>query len=164
MRKFLILLLPVLMLTGCNSNQPSSSKDDSGATETNTTKRYEFELTKHNLWYFVDSAQSTTGNNNYTTLHYAFQGVLSYAYYDNVVINLKYSLVGKGEPGSPYYPSTSHTAAIAFKLNAAGSGTLSLSYEYVPENAVPNITQSDVSGFNRTLEITSVTGTVRFAI
>ena len=164
MKKMLLFLLPILMLTACNDQPSESKKNDSGATETSTTQRYEFDLTKDNLWYFIESAQSTTGNNNYTTLHYVFKGVLSYAYYDNIVINIKYSLVGKGEPGSPYYPSTSHTADIAFKLNAAGSGTLSLSYEYVPENAVPTITQSNVSGFDRSLEITSVTGTVRFAI
>lgn len=164
MKKFLILLLPVLMLSACNSNQPNASKDDSGATETNTTKRYEFELTKDNLWYFVDSAPSETGNTNYKTLYYTFQGVLSYAYYDNVVIHLDYDIVGMGKPGSYSYPTTTHKADIEFKLNASGSGVLTLPYDYVPTNAVPTITQTDLYGFNRSLTIKSVSGTVRFAI
>jgi hypothetical protein len=161
MKKMLLFLLPFLMLAACN-NEPT--RNENGATETSTTQRYAFDLTKDNLWYFIESAQSSTGNSTYTTLHYTFKGVLSYAYYDNVVVNIRYSLVGRGEPGSSSYPSTSHTADIAFKLNAAGSGTLSLSYEYVPENAVPAITQNNVSGFNRSLNIMSVTGVVRFAI
>lgn len=164
MKKFLILLLPVLLLTACNSSQLTSSKDDDGAIETNTDKRYEFELTKNNLWYFVDSTPSVTGNSNFETLYYTFQGVLSYAYYDNVVIHLDYDIIGKGEPGGFTYPTTTHKADIEFKLNASGSGVLTLPYDYVPTNAVPTITQTDLYGFNRSLTIKSVTGTVRFAI
>lgn len=154
------------MLIACNSYQSSSSKDDNGATETNTAKRYEFELTKDNLWYFVDSAPSETGNNTYKTLYYTFQGVLSYAYYDNVVIHLDYDIVGMGEPGSgiSIYPTTTHKADVEFKLNASGSGVLTLPYDYVPTNAVPTITETNLYGFNRSLTIKSVSGTVRFAI
>lgn len=162
--KKILFLIPFLLISACTNRTNASKTDDSGATETNTAKRYEFELTKDNLWYFVDSAPSETGNNNYKTLYYTFQGVLSYAYYDNVVIHLDYDIVGMGEPGSFTYPTTTHKADIEFKLNASGSGVLTLPYDYVPANATPTITQTNLYGFNRTLTIKSVSGIVRFAI
>ena len=165
MKKVLV-LLPILLLSACganrnNSNLPSSSTD---AVETDKTQRYEFELNKDNLWYFIDSTYSTSGSESYKTCIYSFQGVLSYAYYDHVIVYLDYDIVGMGEQGSPYYPSTTYKAKIQFELNAAGNGILSLSYDYVPENAVPKITAQTLYGFNRSLTITSVTGVVRFAI
>ena len=156
-----------LIATACTSNQqtslPISSKDDGGATETDKTQRYEFSLTKDNLWYFIDSEYSVT-NGNYYSCIYTFAGVLSYAYYENVVIHLDYDIVGMGEPGSYMYPTTTHKADIEFKLNASGSGLLTLPYDYVPSNAVPAITQTDLYGFTRTLTIKSVSGIVRFSI
>ena len=122
----------IIGLAACTSNQPNtsstsiSSKDDGGAKETDKTQRYEFNLTKDNLWYFIDSAPSESGNSNYKTLYYTFQGVLSYAYYENVVIHFDYDIVGMGEPGSYMYPTTTHKADIEFKLNASGSGLLTL--------------------------------------
>lgn len=162
--KKLLFLIPFLLISACTNRTNTSKTDDSGATETQTAKRYEFDLNEDNFWYFVDSAPSETGNNYYKTLLYTFEGVLKFAYYDNVIVHLDYNIVGAGEPGSPYYPSTSHKADIEFKLNASGSGVLTLPYNYVPANAIPTITQTDLYGFNRSLTIKSVSGTVRFAI
>ncbi|MBO5578413.1 MAG: hypothetical protein J5955_04885 [Bacilli bacterium] len=161
MKKLLLFLLPILMLSACNSNQSTSSKDDSGATETDKAKRYEFDLTKDNLWYFIDSAYSTSGNSNYYSCNYVFQGVLSYAYYDNVIVHLDYNIVGQG---GGYYPEGTYYADIEVKLNAAGNGGVSLDYEYIPSNITPAFTGTSLYGYSRTLSIKSVSGTVRFAI
>lgn len=166
--KKILFLLPIFLLVSCNSSQLNTSlnslKNDGDATETDKTQRYEFSLTKDNLWYFIDSSPSDNGNNSYKTLYYTFQGVLSYAYYENVIIHLDYDIVGMGEPGSYMYPTTTHKADIEFKLNASGSGILSLPYDYVPSNAVPAISETTLYGFERTLTIKSVSGIVRFAI
>lgn len=164
MRKALIILLPVLMLTACASNQPSSSpessKQNSEATETDKTQRYEFSLTKDNLWYFIDSSYSLSSNNEYYSCIYTFDGVLSYAYYDNVIIHLDYDIVGKGG----IYPTGTYKADIEVKLNAAGNGGVTLAYEYVPTNITPSFSGDSLYGYNRSLSIKSVSGMVRFSI
>ena len=162
MKKTFFLTLPLLMLSACNNQPNESKKDDNGTVETQIVKRYDFELNKDNLWYFIDSAPSERGDGSYATLLYTFQGVLNYAYYDSVVVHFDYDIVGVGVNGNSYYPSTTHKADIEFKLNASGSGVLSLPYSYVPPNAVPTITQDSLYGFQRSLTIKSVSGTVRF--
>lgn len=164
MKKTLLLLLPVLILASCNSNQPNSSSDSSKqnteATETDKTQRYEFNLTKDNLWYFIDSSYSLSSNNDYYSCIYVFEGVLSYAYYDNVVIHFDYDIVGKGG----YNPTGTYKADIELKLNAAGNGGVNLPYDYVPANITPTFSGDSLYGYNRSLSIKSVSGTVRFAI
>ncbi len=165
MKKIILLLISSVMLMGCHgskTNQETTSSTD--VVETDKTQRYEFDLTKDNLWYFIDSAYSTANSSSYYyTCIYTFSGVLSYAYYENVTIYLDYDIVRNYEGGGNY-PSETHKAKIEFKLNAGGNGVLSLPYDYVPENAVPKITGSTLYGYSRTLTITSVTGKVKFAI
>lgn len=151
------------MLAACNSNQPSTSQpspSSNEATETDKTQRYEFALTKDNLWYFIDSAYSTSGNSNYYSCVYTFAGVLSYAYYDNVIVHLDYDIIGQGG----YNPTGTYKADIEVKLNAAGNGGVSLAYDYIPSNITPAFSGDSLYGYNRSLTIKSVSGTVRFAI
>ena len=168
MRKGIFLLLPLILITGCTNNASTQNQDQSNKqeqiSETDKTVRYDIALTKDNLWYYIDYSFTSSGNSDYETVSCSFAGVLSYAYYDNVVIKMNYNIVGRGEPGSIYYPSTSHVAKVELKLNAAGCGGLAYKYDYVPENATPAITQGSLSGFNRSFEITAVEGMVHFAI
>ena len=155
-----LFVLPLLMLSACNNQQAASPTNGCCVVGASETQRYAFELNAENMWYFIDSEPSETGGMN-STLFYTFQGVLSFAYYDNVIVHLDYDIVGIG--GS-MYPSTTHKADVAFKLNASGSGVLSLPCDYVPQNAEPEIPGTSLYGFNRSLTIKSVSGTVRFAI
>ena len=167
MKKIFLMILPLLMLTACDSKENKTSKtsttEEGFTTETNENKKYEFALTMDNYWYFIDAFQTQTGSNN-TTLVYTFEGVLSFAYYDHVVFHIDYDIVGRGQPGDFHYPTTTHKADIEVKLNAGGNGGVSLPQDYVPENAIPSISENTLSGFYRTLTIKSVSGTVRFSI
>ena len=153
------------MLASCGSSQPSissasiSSNDDGGAKETDKTQRYEFNLTKDNLWYFIDSEYSVTSGNYYSCV-YTFAGVLNYAYYENVVIHLDYDIVGQGG----IYPTGTYKADVEVKLNAAGCGGVSLAYNYIPDNITPEYNETSFYGCNRSLSIKSVSGTIRFSI
>lgn len=160
--KKMLFILPILILSACNSNQPSNVQTSgSEIVDSSTIQYYEFDLNKNNLWYFIDSTPSESDNGSLRTLYYTFQGVLNYAYYENVVVHLDYDM----SIYDSYSQTTStHKAGIEFKLNASGSGVLSLPYDYVPNNAIPSISESTLYGFDRLLTIKSVSGKVKFSL
>lgn len=163
MKKLILVLLSVFILSSCNSNsnKVTPPKDDKAITETPATKKYEINLNKSNLWRFVDSEYSPDEYiNNYRCI-YVFRGVLSYAYYDNVVIYLKYKIICRGgfcDSEPTYY------ANIEVKLNAAGNGGVSLDRKYIPRNITPAFNGESFDRYNRSLSIESISGTVRFNI
>ena len=162
-----LLFFCCLLLTSCNTNSETTTESQQNAdTQSIAVERHEVELNKDNLSYYVNVSFdyfNTTGNYR-ETYTCTLSGVLSYAFYDNVVVTLNYDIVGKGEPGSYSYPTTTHQAKVDVKLNAAGGGYVALPYDYVPSNAVPAIEQTNLSGFNRSLSVASVAGKVIYII
>lgn len=162
-----ILVFCTLLLTSCGiNNETISETQQNNNISSNAVERHEIELNKNNLSYYVDVSFSyfNTSGNYRETHTCTISGVLSYALYDNVVVTLNYDIVGRGEPGSYSYPTTTHQAKIEVKLNAGGGGYVALPYDYVPSNAIPAITQDNLSGFDRSLSVASVTGRVLYVI
>lgn len=163
-KKALLVLIPVLAISACTDKTSSEESKQQGSssntqiTEKDKTTKYDIEITLDNLWYYFDYSISKTTTTAYYSVKCEFKGLLSYAYYENVVVKLEYKAVRGGE-----FPKT-YTAQDELKLNAAGSGTKIYAYDYIPENATPKVSESDLYGFDRSAEIVGVEGKVRFAI
>lgn len=82
-------IIMLLTFASCDDGKSSISTDDSDLT--NQSQHYEIELNKDNYEKYIKySVTETTPNAlNKTGNFYDFKGVLSYAYYKDVVVTLK---------------------------------------------------------------------------
>ena len=168
------IILPIIMiipfaLCGCdNTNKVNnSSKNESSniiGVETDKTKRYDIDLTVNNYWKYLDiTGDFEASYYSYKSLSYSVSGVLSYAYYEDVMITFDYC--------GGYYNSYTNTkndkeyhANIYANLNAAGNDSGSIAYNYVPTNITPEFKDDSFYSYDRKLSIKSITGTIHFAI
>ena len=149
------------MLCSCGTNKSGvSSNDPNAPIETEKVKRYEFDLSLDNYWYFIDVTSENTSTHNAGYIDYSFKGVLSYAYYENVSFVIDYRIHGEG---GIYHPSGDYQADIIMKLNASGSGVFYLKYDFIPDNFTPSFTGDSVSDYQRSSSIKSVSGKVIFS-
>ncbi|MBQ0009226.1 MAG: hypothetical protein KBS97_03020 [Firmicutes bacterium] len=154
MKKILFLLLSSLMLVGCSNNNDSFNEQVS-----QTTQHHIVDLSGANyLTYLNYEIQAQSATQAYLTVY----GVLNYAFYENVVIQLKVHLT----------KSSSFSAAvideyenISLPLNAAGYGTVSFTTNGYLLNKTTKISEvSEFSSCNRSLTICGVSGKVIYNI
>lgn len=163
MKKLIFFLASLLTLASCSSlsSVQQSPSESQQVVETDKAKRYEFDLDKDNYWRYLDLSISKTSQNEYYSLEVTFSGVLSFAYYENVVATFAFQASGTGGVGGVYQ---TFTATIKAELNAAGCFHRIYSYEYIPENITPTFNGTSLYGYERTMTLFSITGKVLFAI
>ena len=95
-KKALFLIVPVLLISACTdetssakSEQQQSSSNKTQITENDKTTKYDIDITLDNLWYYFDYSISKTTTTAYYSVKCEFKGLLSYAYYEDVVVKLE---------------------------------------------------------------------------
>ena len=100
MKKILLLTIVTFALMGCTYNSSNM-------------KRYEIDLTLDNYEYYFDITRGGASNSDGSIAMYTFKGCLSYALYDNVILELYCT--------SKMDSTDYHVEE--YKLNAAGNGS-----------------------------------------
>ncbi len=156
-RHLLLAALIAATICSCGGNgtdkNSDSSSDGNLITKNSEAKHYEFDLTVENYWKFIN-VEITKGTTSYYTVACTFNGVLSFAYYEDVKFVASYKIQGT---------SANYEAKITKELNAGGNGSIVLPYDYVPENITPSFNGSNLYGYERSLTIESVSGKVLFS-
>lgn len=141
----ILLLLTLCCVTiffvGCN-NDFANNKEDS------KENYYNIDLTIDNYWKFLDWDKR---NNQ-------FNGVLSYAYYNNVVITLQRKIV------SEEYTTNTYSENYTIELNAAGCKNYSFT-EYTFDQIKELLNHTGYLGsYKNEVTIINISGKVQFSI
>ena len=144
----LLLCLVMILLVGC-SGIVNTTTDHSSQTDNSQSYVYEVTLTKDNYWKYLD----------WDKTHSQFTGVLSFAYYEDVVMTLRRTI------SAPEYTENSYVEeAFSVELNAAGCQGYSLkSYTVAEVQELLNY-HAYMSTWHYDIEITSISGKVLFSI
>ena len=134
-------------------------------TEVLSSKRYEIKLNKNNYWEYLDisgnldvSANETVSRGVYKNVSCTIEGVLNFAYYENVIVTMDYYIY---DSNKEY-----HNADVVIELNASGSAFKELQYTFLPENAEPKFDSqtTNLANYNRKLSLKDITGMIYFSI
>lgn len=137
-----ILVVLFLLLTGCNQN--NSLNEHLNDNEDNYNK---IKLTLDNMWYYFDYDISEEFNSNQSGVLYVdFWGSLTFALYENVVVNLKLEFNQDSEEHK-------------LKLKSNGDGNLLFEENYIPFDQDKKLIL-----FNRRLIITDINGDIIYNI
>lgn len=141
----ILLLLTLCCVTiffvGCDDSSANNNVKDSNE------NYYNIDLTMDNHWKFLDWDKR---NNQFT-------GVLSYAYYDNVVITLQRKIISE-------YTTNTHSENYTIELNAAGCKTYSFT-EYTFDQIKELLNHTGYLGsYGNEITIISISGKVQFSI
>lgn len=141
----ILLLLTLCCVTiffvGCDDSSKNNNVKDSNE------NYYNIDLTMDNYWKFLDWDKR---NNQFT-------GVLSYAYYDNVVITLQRKIISE-------YTTNTYSENYTIELNAAGCKTYSFTeYTFDQIKELLNHTGS-LSSYSNEITIINISGKVQFSI
>ena len=160
-RFFFLLLSPLLLISCATATNPSSASTAAEVIETDKTKRYDIDLNTSNYWKYLDLSIAKTSQNVYYGLQLDIDGVLTFAYYEDVVMTFDYVATGTGGVGGTM---ATYTGTVSVALNAAGSYHQTYSYEFIPENVSPTFQGSSFYGYERSMTLKSIKGMVHFAI
>lgn len=141
----ILLLLTLCCVTiffvGCDDSSTNNNVKDSNE------NYYNIDLTIDNYWKFLDWDKR---NNQFT-------GVLSYAYYDNVVITLQRKIISE-------YTTNTYSENYTIELNAAGCKTYSFT-EYTFDQIKELLNHTGyLSSYSNEITIINISGKVQFSI
>ncbi|MCI6354424.1 hypothetical protein [Eubacterium coprostanoligenes] len=141
----ILLLLTLCCVTiffvGCDDSSANNNVKDSNE------NYYNIDLTMDNHWKFLDWDKR---NNQFT-------GVLSYAYYDNVVITLQRKIISE-------YTTNTYSENYTIELNTAGCKTYSFT-EYTFDQIKELLNHTGYLGsYGNEITIISISGKVQFSI
>ena len=141
----ILLLLTLCCVTiffvGCDDSSTNNNVKDSNK------NYYNIDLTMDNYWKFLDWDKR---NNQFT-------GVLSYAYYDNVVITLQRKIISE-------YTTNTYSENYTIELNAAGCKTYSFT-EYTFDQIKELLNHTGyLSSYSNEITIINISGKVQFSI
>lgn len=141
----ILLLLTLCCVTiffvGCDDSSTNNNVKDSNE------NYYNVDLTMDNYWKFLDWDKR---NNQFT-------GVLSYAYYDNVVITLQRKIISE-------YTTNTYSENYTIELNAAGCKTYSFT-EYTFDQIKELLNHTGYLGsYSNEITIINISGKVQFSI
>ena len=146
------MLFAGFLLTGCTGSAPKM-------TSSSGPERFEFSLTKENYQDFLDFRIYDESSLHQANIQVSCQGVLSYAYYENVRITLLFTAVGVDYSGGP---EVTRTGTETIKLNAAGNYSHIYTYEYIPEDIEPAFTRDSFYGYATSMTLENISGRVLF--
>ena len=113
-------------LISCGNNSVDSKLNNNSIASVETMHKYNVQLNMNNYRTYIDIRSTTVDFSTSSNTYYVFDGALSYAYYDNVVINytingetkeVKLSAGGFGN----YYVSNSRVTTTAEITGISGS-------------------------------------------
>lgn len=141
----ILLLLTLCCVTiffvGCDDSSTNNNVKDSNE------NYFNIDLTMDNYWKFLDWDKR---NNQFT-------GVLSYAYYDNVVITLQRKIISE-------YTTNTYSENYTIELNAAGCKTYSFT-EYTFDQIKELLNHTGyLSSYSNEITIINISGKVQFSI
>ena len=141
----ILLLLTLCCVTiffvGCDDSSANNNIKDSNE------NYYNIDLIMDNHWKFLDWDKR---NNQFT-------GVLSYAYYDNVVITLQRKIISE-------YTTNTYSENYTIELNTAGCKTYSFT-EYTFDQIKELLNHTGYLGsYGNEITIISISGKVQFSI
>lgn len=141
----ILLLLTLCCVTiffvGCDDSSANNNVKDSNE------NYYNIDLTMDNHWKFLDWDKR---NNQFT-------GVLSYAYYDNVVITLQRKIISE-------YTTNTYSENYTIELNTAGCKTYSFT-EYTVDQIKELLNHTGYLGsYGNEITIIRISGKVQFSI
>ena len=146
-KRFSIILLLLtlccvtILFVGCDDSSTNNNVKDSNE------NYYNIDLTMDNYWKFLDWDKR---NNQFT-------GVLSYAYYDNVVITLQRKIISE-------YTTNTYSENYTIELNAAGCKTYSFT-EYTFDQIKELLNHTGYLGsYSNEITIINISGKVQFSI
>ena len=130
-----------IFFVGCDDSSANNNIKDSNE------NYYNIDLIMDNHWKFLDWDKR---NNQFT-------GVLSYAYYDNVVITLQRKIISE-------YTTNTYSENYTIELNATGCKTYSFT-EYTFDQIKELLNHTDyLSSYSNEITIINVSGKVQFSI
>lgn len=146
--------------TTSNTSESTPPNNESTSNSSNNTglKHYEIDLTADNYQTFLNfSKEALTINNRFYNYNYILSGVLSYAYYENVVVTFDITYkYDEGDFGGEY----TYQGEYSIVLNAAGNAQFKGSDQAIL-NAINCPTKH--YGSDQTITIKKVTGKIIFS-
>ena len=138
----------------------------SGCSDVNIGKRNVVDLTESNLWQYVSISEITSfvPAESEASLECNVNGVLDYAFYEDVVLTFEVSYFKPGEVG----PAIKNEPVVV-ALNAAGEAHFVVEYSGLAravdrEGYVKSMAVGELYWFNRTIRLKSVSGKVIYTI
>ena len=172
MKKISLMFLSifVLILSSCGNSNTQENKPTDGnkdiieSREIESNKRYEIDLTIDNFWrYFSNDRTEYTSNGSSAKITYENQGILNFAYYENVIFTLEISYQYKNTGTWPYKEAEGKLDTINLEMKANGYG--SYIYNYAKYQSVfeslPSYNQYYVTSI---VNVVNVSGKVVFSI
>lgn len=167
---FILCIFCIINLSSCNETVSRDSDClNSSVYETDKIKRYDISLNTENYWKYIDiTGVFDLNKNKYDYLIYKINGVLSFAYYEDIIITFDYYVHQIN--GTTEY---NHHADIEVKLNAGGNCQESIiryddvSYNFTPALVSHMYGQNNVTSlydYDRHLSVKNISGIVRFSI
>ena len=140
----ILLLLTLCCVTiffvGCDNNFANNK-------ENSNENYYNIDLTMDNYWKFL----------NWDERNNQFTGVLSYAYYDNIIVTLQRKIVSE-------YTENTYTENYTIELNAAGCKNYSFT-EYTIDQIKKLLNHTGyLSSYSNEITIINISGKVQFSI
>lgn len=157
-KKFIIILIVFVLtilvgcfsLTACSESK-NNTVEQSGTNEQNAMKHYEIALNMQNFDYFLEYEYTfayNTANPNNKGSSYLIEGVLSFAYYQNVFVTFRITKV-----------DTTTYKDFDIKLNAAGNGG------FYTSDKIYTDTVAQLGGdSNLSVSIQNIRGTIIFDV
>ena len=162
-----LLICTLFMLTACSSKKTTTTivtTDEHGAIEDDKNKRYEFDLTMDNYWKFFDNIQEEymVGANSYDPIIYTNKGILSYAYYEDVIITFELSYTMHNPYAENEEDKLKHKVIgnVYLPLKADGYGIFTYGYNYPVEGE----TSTSLYWADRYLKVVGISGKVIFSM
>ena len=161
-----LLICTLFVLTACSSKKTTTTMvttDEHRAIEDDKNKRYEFDLTMDNYWKFFDNTQVEymASAETYNEIKYINKGILSYAYYEDVVFTLELSYTKHNKYAENEEDRNIHTTIgnVYLPMKADGSGIFVYAYNYLGDT-----TEQSLYWSTRYLKVVGISGKVIFSM
>lgn len=115
MATFMLIILCAVSFYACDNRSNESTVEQSEIVE-NTAKHYEIDLTtdNYNKYFNIESAGNV----------FSIKGVLGYAFYEDVEIEVTFVIL------SPEFTTSTYTTTKILNTNAAGEGKCTVTYTF----------------------------------